>query len=397
MGILRGLPFPIRLLLFAAAGFFCFKFLKSQPALVVTLAVLLWTITVTGVFYAAGYLNPLSRVPLIALALGRLTGQSASALSPPSQAPSASGARGTPTSASPASSTAAPAPMREPSRGEREKLMADALAALKSLRGLDGVMETIDNRLIAVAWEAQKRGESGLGTKAPAVLVVLCGPRGTGKTTIAGHLSRLLCGLNVVKTQKIVALQDDSVGGYGASARASSREMAEAALDGTLFLDNADWLARTDPMWDKLPGAEVGDGILDVASVHPGRLVVLATMSQSAAQRLQEEPRLAGWVNKLRVITVELPELNDEVLLELLKEQLNAHQLSLDPVVEPACRNWIKDLRREKGQEFDNAEAMRRLADDIHQRVIERVRCIGEASQASRRVVTPDDMRSLAT
>jgi ATPase family associated with various cellular activities (AAA) len=386
MKLLSALPFPVRLVLLALGGVVLFKFLSGHGFLLIVLSIVLWAFVLLGLFYAAGYLNAFSRVPLVSSALGFLTAQPAGAASP--AAAGASG--GQPVR----SASAPPAAERELSDSEREKCLAEAEAIFESLIGIDDAVATIDQRLLEVARNTKVRGNKGFGFAAPALLVILAGPPGVGKTDSARAIAKLYAGAGILKTGKLITLRERDVkGGYGSSAGDGTLALAKEALDGALLLDDADWLVESDPTFNTTPGVDVGLAILDVAQEHPQRLLLLATMSAAAERKLRQDERHARWINRLTVRTITFDGLGDSDLLELLLRQLDRHGTTIDPEAETAAVNLIQDARKKTGEErFDNAEACRRLAEEL---VAAKLARLGTEGGGQEQVITRTDIRQV--
>lgn len=380
MSFLSALPFPVRIVLFVLAGVLLFKVLGKIDNLLVGLSIVLWVVVVVGLLYASGYLNALSRVPILAGGLGALTGTRL-----------AHGASGSPRArptAPAASSSASPAAERALSDEERRQLSERATRTFsEDLIGVDDAIATIDESLLDVARSAQQRGEAGFGfgTTAPALVVILAGPHGVGKTVAARAIAELYAGAGILKTEKIVALRERDVdSGFGRTDAKTALKLAESAVDGTLLVDNADWLAGADS------AAEAGLAILEVAQTNPQRLLVILTTSDAVERKLRNDSRHGRWLNKLTVRTVTFKPLDEPTLFELLKRNLDGRQLRLDDKAEKPAVGLIRETRDAMGADFDNAVACRRLADDLAA-----VALSGEADNTDPGIVTREDVRQV--
>ena len=72
------------------------------------------------------------------------------------------------------------------------------------LVGVDDAIATIDESLLGVARSAQQRGEAGFGfgTTAPALVVMLAGPPGVGKTVAAKAIAELYASAGISEDRK---------------------------------------------------------------------------------------------------------------------------------------------------------------------------------------------------
>lgn len=87
---------------------------------------------------------------------------------------------------------------------------------------------------------AEKRKELGLKTTKSANHMVFVGPPGTGKTTVARIIAKILCGLGIVGTKNVVEVSGrELLGQYVGHSEENLRQALARAKDGVLFLDEA--------------------------------------------------------------------------------------------------------------------------------------------------------------
>jgi Mrp family chromosome partitioning ATPase len=104
--------------------------------------------------------------------------------------------------------------------------------------GLDGVFAEIDELVAARAGR--------ISPLAPATLVLLVGPRGTGKSSVALALAAKLHRAGARNSDRIVAIGPAELHGLGGSYGPSEDglkavgDRIQAALDGTLLIDDLD-------------------------------------------------------------------------------------------------------------------------------------------------------------
>lgn len=342
---MSAIPLPLRIGALLLVGLVAFKLLGAMAGpLFLVLAVILWILVLTVLAYEFGWIDAAARVPVLSGALDALSARQALVADAQGQG-------------------------RDASRGalseeDRAELRIAAEDALSRLVGAEDVLPTIRERLIA---PAEADPDNPFATSAPAALALFAGPPGTGRTTAAIATARWLAGLGALKTAKVVTLRgSDLRSGAHGSADALGRAMAEQALDGTLLLDDADWLLQDDPYGGAAPpGADLGAAILSVAQRAPGRLFVAVTLGAPAATRLAADAAHRGWLGKMALRTVAFRDLEPDELAELVAERLDAAGWALDADAVRPVERLMADQADRAGEGFDNAEACRRIAERL--------------------------------
>jgi SpoVK/Ycf46/Vps4 family AAA+-type ATPase len=247
--------------------------------------------------------------------------------------------------------------------------------------GLDGVVAEIDELVAARA--------SRISPVAPATLVLLVGPRGTGKSSVALALAAKLHQARARNSDRIVAIGPAELPGLGGSYGPSEdglkaiSDRIQASLDGTLLIDDLDWLATASGG----AAAELGNRLLAVARRYPGRLFVIGTGSAAAVGRLDPANL---WLGQLNVRRIDFPPLGTPALQEIFRRLLEDKGLRLAAGADRAVQIQIEERRAQGGDEFDNAYAIRRLVDDVLYSHGLRIRGAPEQTP----IVTADDVRN---
>ena len=369
--VLRAIPLPLRIaaLLVLALAVYGVIGAASAPIFLL-LACVLWLLVICIWMYELGWLNALARVPVLSRFLGFMSNRKA--VSGPLEAGDAGGPRGA---------------LEEK---ERDAIYMAGQQALADLRGHDDAIELVHQRIVEPAAADPK---NPFGSRAPAAIVFVAGPRGVGKTTAAKALARMLVGVSAVKTANIVTLKpvDLRSGSYG-SVTQLAQEKARSACDGILFLDDADWLIEADPHSAGTgAGLEFGDALLEEIRAMPGRITILATLGAQTLERLSIDDGHKRWLGKLARRDVILKHLDPEDLLAVMEKELREMGWELeDDATATAARRLIDDMQARAGDAFDNADACRRLAERLVQIAQDETR--GESSAA--RVIGRETIRT---
>ncbi|MCP5433396.1 MAG: AAA family ATPase [Alphaproteobacteria bacterium] len=314
-------------------------------------AIILWLVLAVALAYHAGYLPFLGQSRPAHMVLSFLLGPAAKAEEGRKSDPKA---------------TDDPA--------DRARIAAEAGAKLSQILGqADGLAAV--RRYLTIAEDAASRGRRSLGADRAAIFLVH-GPAGTGKSFLAKLLVDLLYGHGAVAIRKTVELARPVGSMAVASLEREWQVRIEQSLDGVLLVDNADWLAHAD---DLAGGTFVSQflALLDAAaSRNPGKLCVVLTAVSSGP-----DVRGPDWLEgdagrrllmRHSVFPVAFAALGDKDLLALFRNQITQRGLKLGGEAEDTAERMLRRERQDHGAGFDNAEAARRLAEQVALRLAER-------------------------
>lgn len=364
------IPLPLRIIGVLVIGLLLYKALGAIiGSFLLVIMILIWLLVLITLMYEFGWLNFLANVPMISTLLAFLTNRKALAQSDGSGA-----------------STQSAGVLNDE---ERQELYQKANARLNQLEGAQNVRAQIFQRILD---PAESNPENPFATQSPALVIVFHGPPGTGKTTAAIATAQMLTGMDTLKTANVVTLREsDYRMNRSGSAIEFGQQKAREALGGTLLLDGADWMLKP-PSYanEDGPGVEIGLGILEIARQNPLSVLVLATMSDTAAKRLNSDPSHAKWLSKLTHRSISFDPLDDDALLSILDDQINASGWSLENTESKrAASRLLTEVADRAGDAFDHAEACRRIAEKL----IETAREEGLDSEIENRVVSRDIVR----
>ncbi|XRQ05585.1 AAA family ATPase [Actinomadura welshii] len=258
---------------------------------------------------------------------------------------------------------------------------ADPMAELEALTGLGGVRHEIE-LLIAGAKATKMRRDAGVPVPAPpARHMVFTGNPGTGKTVVARLFARILKDLGALTSGHLVeATRSTLVGQYIGESAVKTRNVAQRAVGGVLFIDEAYTLQQDGVEWDY--GPEAVAELLKVMEDHRDDLVVIIAGYEREMRRfIASDPGLASRFPR----TVRFPDFTDAELIEIFAGQVAAAGLELPE----AAAGRVADLLRRapRGRSFGNARAMRNLC--------ERATALQARRVTALRRPTPEDLAAL--
>jgi len=193
------------------------------------------------------------------------------------------------------------------------------IAELKSLIGLKDVKEDVAELTNYIRVQQLRRAK---GLKSPEISLhmVFHGNPGAGKTTVARLLSKIYKALGVVSKGHLVETdRSDLVAGYVGQTALKVRAVAEKALGGILFIDEAYALKRSDDPQDF--GNEAIETLLKFMEDNRQDLVVIAAGYPVEMNRfLDANPGLQSRFNKSLSFPDYAPAELMEIFLRLCKE-----------------------------------------------------------------------------
>lgn len=207
----------------------------------------------------------------------------------------------------------------------KEETLEDILTELDSLVGLDSVKTFVHELLQTV--RLQKQRENLGGKSAPMTLhMVYTGNPGTGKTSVARLISRILKAMGLLSQGQLVEVaRQDLVGEYVGSTAPKTEAKIQSALGGVLFVDEAYTLARN--KHDSF-GLEAIDTLVKGMEDHRDQLVViLAGYTEEMETFLKSNP---GLRSRFPFI-VEFPDYTPKEMMDILLIQAKQRNYVIDP------------------------------------------------------------------
>lgn len=207
----------------------------------------------------------------------------------------------------------------------------------------------------------------GLETTRPSLHMSFTGPPGTGKTTVAERMSRILHGLGYLRKGHVVtATRDDLVGQYIGHTAPKTREMLKKAMGGVLFIDEAYYLYR--PENERDYGAEAIEILLQVMESNRDDLVVIfAGYKERMDIFYQSNPGLSSRVAN----HIDFPDYSSKELFTIAQLILAAENYRFSDEARVVFADYID--RRRKLPFFANARSIRNAIDRARMRQANRL------------------------
>ncbi len=261
----------------------------------------------------------------------------------------------------------------------QESTLVDLRAAYDAA-GIKEVLDQLDRELIglrpvkarireiaALLVINRARTQVGLDTAPPSLHMSFTGRPGTGKTTVAERMSKILHGLGYVRKGHVVtATRDDLVGQYIGHTAPKTREMLKKAMGGVLFIDEAYYLYR--PENERDYGAEAIEILLQVMENNRNDLVVIfAGYKERMDIFYQSNPGLSSRVAN----HIDFPDYTAPELLAIAQLILAAENYRFSAEAGAAFAEYIQ--RRMQLPFFANARSIRNAIDRARMRQANRL------------------------
>ncbi len=264
--------------------------------------------------------------------------------------------------------------------GHGDGIAAIDLRSTYNTAGIQDILDRLDRELIglqpvkarireiaALLVVNRARREIGLESAPPSLHMSFTGRPGTGKTTVAERMSKILHGLGYVRKGHVVtATRDDLVGQYIGHTAPKTREMLKKAMGGVLFIDEAYYLYR--PENERDYGAEAIEILLQVMENNRDDLVVIfAGYKERMDVFYQSNPGLSSRVAN----HIDFPDYSAEELLLIAKLILAAENYRLSEEATAVFADYIQ--RRMRLPFFANARSIRNAIDRARMRQANRL------------------------
>lgn len=266
------------------------------------------------------------------------------------------------------------APLQQPSR---EVQLADALAELDQLIGITTIKQDVRELINFLKMQAE-RVRLGLPTTPVSLHMVFRGNPGTGKTTVARIIGRVLGGMGILEKGHLVECDRSGlVAEYAGQTGPKTNRVIDAALDGVLFIDEA--YSLVSERGDDAYGAEAVQTLLKRMEDDRKRLVViLAGYNEPLDRLLQSNPGLSSRFSR----SFTFPNYTTIELCRIFAAVCQANQYQLTPATRARLLCGCQKMLADSDESFGNARTMRNIFEQAIRRLANRIAQVTPVTKA---------------
>jgi len=231
--------------------------------------------------------------------------------------------------------------------------MLKAVEEIKALVGLLPVKEELQ-KFVNLVRVSKAREKQGLERVVTSMHMVFTGNPGTGKTTVARLVGRILRGLGMLAKGHLIEVdRSQLVAEYVGQTAGKTLESCNKALGGILFIDEAYALAGGG---DKDYGRESIETLLKFMEDHRDCMaVIVAGYTGRMREFIDENPGLQSRFNRY----VEFPDYDPDELTLILERQVASKNYILEPAARTLAKRIFEESSKTRSEKFGNARMVR--------------------------------------
>ena len=245
--------------------------------------------------------------------------------------------------------------------------LEDIMKELDALVGLDGVKKNI--RALAAGVRREQMLSKAAG-RTPDLIVEhyqFLGNPGTGKTTVARLMGKMLYALGLLSRPDVVEVgRDDLVAKYQGHTAAMTKEAVMMAMGGILFIDEAYSLINS-------PGDSFGleciNTLVPLLENNRGKFVCICA---GYTREMQEFLDANSGLRSRLVRKISFEDYNPEELYQIFLLNCRKKGLKLGDGSAEAARKMLREMYDKRGSGFGNAREVRTFLGEVEARLAER-------------------------
>jgi len=262
----------------------------------------------------------------------------------------------------------------EPASAAPAEPLETVLAELDGLVGLEGVKAEV-KKLVNLAKINEARRKQGLKTPPMTYHMAFTGNPGTGKTTVARVVARILHSLGIISRGQLVETDRSGlVGRYAGETAVKTKAVIDKAMGGVLFVDEAYQLVSGDN--DDYGKEAIATLLKRMEDDRDKFVVIVAGYTDEMRNFFDANTGLKSRFST----TIEFADYTAAELAAIFRSMAKKNQFTLAPDLDSGLEGAIAKLTRRRDRTFGNARFVRQLFEDATGRQANRLAAAGTLS-----------------
>jgi SpoVK/Ycf46/Vps4 family AAA+-type ATPase len=276
---------------------------------------------------------------------------------------------------------------KEDDTAKSSENLEDLLSELDALVGLESVKKEVRNLTDLLKVQSLRKSK-GMATTQISLHQVYVGNPGTGKTTIARLMAKILKALSLLESGHLVETDRSGlVAGYVGQTALKVADVVNKALGGVLFIDEAYSLSSGHEGWDF--GREAIETLLKLMEDHRDNLVVIvAGYTDKMAQFLESNPGLRSRFNRY----LHFEDYTPKQLVEIFVRFARTSDLIVSPHASDKLLSVFQSNYQSRDETFGNARLARNMFESAVSNQASRLVSLKNISNVALATIEADDV-----
>lgn len=273
-------------------------------------------------------------------------------------------------------------------RDSAEELkLEDIMKELDALVGLEAVKKSIRGLAAAVRREQMLCKAAGRTPDLVAEHFQFLGNPGTGKTTVARLMGRMLCSLGLLSRPDVVEVgREDLVGRFQGDTAARTKDAVMRAMGGVLFIDEAYSLINA---VNDAYGRECINTLVPLLENNRGKFVCICA---GYTREMQDFLDANSGLRSRLVKKITFEDYNADELYRIFLLNCSRKGLKLGDGAAEAARARLQEMYDCRDRDFGNAREVRTFLGEVESRMAERTMFYEDVTTDDLVTILPEDI-----